>query len=745
MAPPLRYTTNKQAATPIGSHQHMDMVPGPARYHNTDTPFTLPRPGGGSVTSSVLPAPALEPALNPDADCFISIRRPGYCSDSARPAGVSAQSTLDKDAPCFYPEHYATWIDYDVWVPLDVLDLLEHAALVDDVAAPHPCECHRLPIGSCPVFIKDDISLVQSVRAHPGGLPNMDGAKCRLENTDMDPAAWNNIMGSYYDKAELVDGIVYGWDLSLLPNPEPRDCHRNHPSATQFAADVDKYVQKELEFGALIGPFEEDDLPFQVFASPLGTVPKAMSEVRRTITDCSQREAGINHWISAHAHRGQHWQLRLPGTKNIVEQIARVRARYPGQKIKMFKLDLSRYYRFFRVDPSQWPFLAIRWRGKIYIDKSFSFGNRGAMLGAQRSSNAVSWNFRTQIPPSPHSSNSGLSCECRSDCFCGDNECIAYVDDLLAVAPAEFAEFLFSSLIALIKKLGLQPSTSTGHIVPPSDVCIGLGVEFDLVRNTVSLPAAKLASTLELLHQWIHRSQATKRELQSLCGKLLHCSRVVTPGRLHLNRMLNTQKRASILGTPVPLDSNFRADLQWWIRNLSNWNGISILEFTPTVAMVTVDASKTGWYNEEPGLGAFNFNNGEYFKCGVPAEYRDLHINNLELLVHIVCGNVWGPSWQGLEIPGKTDNEATELFLRHGRSPVDIRLAMGRTFTEMQHRWSFRWIPGRISTEDNILADCLSRWPAAARQEQFWRHCESIGITPIERLVTTEMFNIATI
>ena len=39
-------------------------------------------------------------------------------------------------------------------------------------------------------------------------------------------------------------------------------------------ADVDVYIKTELEYAALLGPFRENELPFQVFRSPLGTVPK---------------------------------------------------------------------------------------------------------------------------------------------------------------------------------------------------------------------------------------------------------------------------------------------------------------------------------------------------------------------------------------------------------------------------------------------------------------------------------------
>ena len=121
--------------------------------------------------------------------------------------------------------------------------------------------------------------------------------------------------------------------------------------------DVDAYIKSELEHAAILGPFREGQLPFKVFRSPLGTAPKI--PVRRTITDCSQISDGINSFISAHDHRGKTWKISLPTTHTIVELIKENRSLFPGQQLQMFKVDFSRWYRWFQVDPSQSIFFAI--------------------------------------------------------------------------------------------------------------------------------------------------------------------------------------------------------------------------------------------------------------------------------------------------------------------------------------------------------------------------------------------------
>ena len=572
-------------------------------------------------------------------------------------------------------------------------------------------------------------------------MANQDGLRVPLTNSALRPEAWKKLLGGYFDRDNLVNAFTYGWDLSLDRNPMPKNSKFNHPSARHFPADIGEYIGKELAFGCLVGPIPAVT-PFPVFCSPLATVPKPGSSTRRTITDCSQGKLGINSWIPAHWHRGKKWKIKLPSTDDIVVAIRQVRSAHPGDAVVLFKLDLSRYYRWFLVDPGQVPYLAVRWDDKVYLDLAFSFGNRGAMLGAQRTSNAIAWMFRTQLPPGPGLKNSGRNCSCSDDCSCGDNRLLPYVDDLIAVVPKSRAMYLFNMLLAVLSHLGLQPSTTPGHVVPPSETVVALGVLFDLSNNTISVPDGKLKEIRDLLQFWLYKHNASRRELQQLLGKLLHVSRVVRPGRLHLSRMLDTLRRSKELDMVVPIDSNFHLDIVWWVDNLQHWNGVSILEFTAVHNKIAVDASSNGWLDGSPGLGGFNFIKGEYFKCGVPREMQSWHIADLELLAHLVCARLWAYSWEGLEIWGLTDSEPTELFLRHGRSRKDRRIQMSRLFTAMQHRSKFLWVSGAVRSKANILPDCCSRWREPERRAAFWNECARLGISPRECSVTYSMFNI---
>lgn len=551
-------------------------------------------------------------------------------------------------------------------------------------------------------------------------------------------------LGNYFDRAELLSAYTYGWDLSFLSPPAPRNATFNLPSAAEAESDVDKYVATELAHGALIGPVNPAALPFPISHNPLGTVPKAGSSTRRTIVDCSQAGRGINAYIPSDFHRGSPWKLTLPTTDTIIRSIQRTRSRYPNETILLFKIDFSRFYRWLVLDPHQVRFLAVHWRGKSYLDAYFSFGNRGATLAAQRTSWAVCHIFRTKVPPAPGSTNPGINCSCPSHCLCGSNTADPYIDDCIVSVPASLAEHQFSEFQALARKLGLALSQTTGHISPPAEQCVALGILFDLASNTISLPEEKLGPLLDLLHSWLNKTHATEKELASLAGKLLFASRVVRPGRTFLNRALATKRQAAAAGGTIILDAGFFADISWWSNSLRSSNGISFLESRHEVE-VSLDASSAGWYGNIPGLAGFNHSTSEFWACGAPSHIQDFHIADLELFCHIIAARVWGCQWKDVHVLGHTDNEPTFYLLKNGRSRIDLRLRMARCFSSLQVSAGFLWETAWISTKLNELPDYLSRSGDPVFRKKFAEACAIRGIVPTQIPVNPDWLELDTV
>ena len=321
-----------------------------------------------------------------------------------------------------------------------------------------------------------------------------------------------------------------------------------------------------------------------------------------------------------------------------------------------------------------------------------------------------------------------------------------YIDDSVAIVPAGNAVWLYNSFLELVDKLTLQVSSTPGHISSPSTTCVALGVEYDTVANVVSLSDEKLEKLVSMLEEWTAKSSATPKEIASLAGRLLWTCAVVPPGRVFLGRILAFKREADARGLavarrPVALDAQFHLDVQWWLSMAKHWNGKSFLSPTWT-GDVALDASSDGWYGGKPGLGAFNFANGQYLACGVPEAFQHFPIADLELLVHLVAVRIWSQDWHACTINIATDNEACRYLLRNGRSRDPVRLAMARALVGCQFRGNFRLESVRVSTTENLLADRLSRLGAEGMAESFTAQCNRYGVTPTRVTVLPQHFRI---
>ena len=619
--------------------------------------------------------------------------------------------------------------------------LWQHFANSDDSGQPFaPCDCHQKPRGSCPAFKKYHVDRIVRGLDQTGLVPNMDGLKEPLAFPSFPLDAWEWALQGYFDGEEILKMFRYGCDMSFTQTPTPKDARWNLQGASLYEKHVQAYVDKELEFGTLVGPFDEGDLPFQTYCSPFNTVFKKNSDIRRTVVDCSQLGLGINAFIDPHLHRGKVWKLTLPNSATIISLIQRSRTQYPGQRVLIWKLDFSRWYRWFILDPVSAIFFAVRWRGKVYIDTALSFGNRGAALAAQRVIWSVVHMFRTRVPPFPGSYNKGISCSCDDHCQCGDNLAAGYIDDFIAVSPQVLAQSQFDSALRLADTLGLRLSQTPGHVSPPSPICECLGVLYDTDRNVMQLPQDKVSDLTAILLDWSNKTRATEHELSVLCGKLLWACNVIFAGRLFLNRCLATKRFASRLENRTTiLTSDFFEDIRWWQAAIQMRNGVSFL-VPQSEIHVSLDASSNGWAGGKPGLGGYNHELHQYFSCTVPDELLDWTIADLELVAHVVAFHLWSSKWEHKQVTIHTDNQACYWLLTKGRSRCDIRLRMSRWLSTQQITKDFRTTSEWIPTTENNLADALSREGDPAQKRWFDDFCRFAAETPTRCHVGDECF-----
>ena len=312
----------------------------------------------------------------------------------------------------------------------------------------------------------------------------------------------------------------------------------------------------------------------------------------------------------------------------------------------IYKRDLKAAYRQFPVDPADYKYLGYHWRGKYYFDTRLCMGQRTAALACQRSTRAVVYIMLSN-----------------------GHTIVVYLDDFIGVEARSNAWRSFYYLGDLLIELGLRENVPKA--CPPSQRQIVLGVLFDTVSMTISITPDRLAEIRSLVEQWLVKRTASKRQLQSLLGKLMFISKCVRQSRIFVNRIIATIRGLKHHYYKIKLTQEFRKDLLWWREFASIFNGVSVLpdhQWSEPDAVFSTDACLSGCG------GVFG---DTYFRSEFPVSVMamKLHIHDLELLSIVVAVRLWKDQLRGKRVIVYCDNEPSVFALNSGRTSGDFTAA----------------------------------------------------------------------
>ena len=214
---------------------------------------------------------------------------------------------------------------------------------------------------------------------------------------------------------------------------------------------------------------------------------------------------------------------------------------------------------------------------------------------------------------------------------------LCHINDFVGVAPCPItAQAGFKTLRHLLNDLGLREALEKA--TPPTTRLTWIGVEFDTELMEMRIPEQKVKETLRLVREWALRQSATRLQLQSLLGKLLHISQCVKPARLFVSRMLETLRSAPPTGYAA-LDPEFQRDIDWFLRFLPSYNGIHLINTPVGDEHVELDSCLSG-------CGAIY--RGEYYHEVFPEHIlaQNMPICQLEMLNIVVASRTWAPRWR---------------------------------------------------------------------------------------------------
>ena len=486
--------------------------------------------------------------------------------------------------------------------------------------------------------------------------------------SQLNPDVWEQCLKDYWD-SQLCHLIRYGFPLDFNRNSQLGQNSKNHRSATMFPDDVEAYIQEEIGFGAIVGPFS--DPPFQeLHISPFMTREKPGGAHRRVIMDLSFPQGGaVNTYISKDTYLGTDFILTLPSIDHITSKIKQL-----GKGSLIYKVDISRAFRHIKIDPRDYFLLGLKHKN-YYLDTCLPFGYRNGSGIFQRLSDAIRFIM----------GNMGY-------------DVINYIDDVIGFGTISTADPSYQTLMNLLQKLGFDISIK--KLVRPCTKATCLGVEVDTRNFTVAVPQEKLANIYQICTEWVGRQRCTKKQLQSLLGSLLYISKCVHSSRFFLNRMLDTL-RSHFGKDEILLDINFHRDLNWFLKFLPYFNGTAFFNHTPSKKVIELDACLEG-------LGAI-FEN-QVYSIQIPKNFENYTIVHLEMLNILVALRLWCNQWKTNKILLKCDNQAVVSVLNSGKTQ-DLTLgAMARNISMLLAIYDIELQVIHILGADNKVADLLSRW-----------------------------------
>ena len=522
------------------------------------------------------------------------------------------------------------------------------------------------------------------------GKYNFAHARIRVPS-GLNISQWRYALRNYADRA-IVDYLAYGWPVNFDRSSLLISTPHNHPSADRYADDVEHYIDVERGHGALAGPFDGPPV-YGMNINPLMTRPKKDSRFRRVIMDCSwPKGAGVNDGIDTKQYIDGPATITLPTADYMADRLLNL-----GTGAYLYKTDLARGYRQLRVDPHDWPLLGFQHKGQFFLDICPPFGLRSSAMCMQRTAEAIVYIHGIR----------GYYCR-------------AYLDDFGGAEPTQTrASEALSQLQGIMALLGVVEAKHKVH--EPSQVMIWLGILYDAVAMTMTIPGPKMDEVMAIIGEWQGKDRATRQEKQQLLGLLQFVASVAPPVRVFSNRMLQDLRDTPNRGSHG-LSLGFRKDLKFFLDLLPQFNGVRIIDKRELdyQGQIELDACLTG-------CGA-TIGHQFYAEVFPPSVVGASHIiAHLELLNVVVALKVWGPEWRGKRVRVLCDNTNACLALQTGRSRDSYVQHCIREVFLFAARLDVELVAVHRAGELLVRADALSRMHTSNAHRQWVNNDEQLG------------------
>ena len=479
------------------------------------------------------------------------------------------------------------------------------------------------------------------------------------------------------EKSFLLDGFTSGFCLGSSYQIKARLTCKNHRSAVENPAIVERKILKELEKGRYVGPFNSP--PFDNFVcSPIGLVEKSTPGSYRLIHDLSypRGDDSINSTIPKH--------LTSVSYQNIETVISLVKKH--GRHCLMAKADIEDAFRLICVSPSDYHLLGFFWDDSYFYDRSLAMGCSSACQIFERFSSSLQWILNKQF--ALHNVSHLL-------------------DDFFFVGRAntEQCRVALDTFFRVCADIKVPIKSEKTHF--PSTVIVIYGIEIDSNEMIARLPKDKLERICRDLARFKQKRSVTLSELQSLLGLLNFACSVIIPGRTFLRRLYDLTIGHTKPSYRITLNADARADLKAWYEFIYRFNGKSCFLFNDWLSS---DAIK--FYSDAAGVhGGFAAVFGSSWLVGSwPNSMKPFSITFKELFPIVLALEIWGHKVKNHKILFLTDNAAVADIINKSTCKDKSTMILVRRLVLAALKCNVFVRSKHIPGKTNVICDLLSRF-----------------------------------
>ena len=214
------------------------------------------------------------------------------------------------------------------------------------------------------------------------------------------------------------------------------------------------------------------------------------------------------------------------------------------------------------------------------------------------------------------------------------------------------------------------------------------------------LPKSKLCELRLLLSETTAKRSTTKRDLQSLVGKLNFAAHFVFGGRPFLRHMTDNVNHMQRPHHHVRINAQMRADLGWWTECLGK-----------TFFVDSEPVPNEEFSTDACPIGGGGFFQGDWFYVNWSTDYPRLvkvHINLQETFTVLLALGHWKDQLRENRIIVRTDNTTTLSAINKGTSSNQLAMQWLRQLLWLSATCNFRVTSRYIPTVANTLADAIS-------------------------------------